>query len=70
MATTDSSQSITIINQSQSSELKEIVTELKQFLSHSEIPKEKQQELEAQVQTIEAQSKSPKPRTHMILNAA
>lgn len=69
MASKDSSQSITVINQNQSAELKEIVTELKRILSHSEIPEQKKQELEAEVQTIESQSKSPKPKIQIIKGA-
>lgn len=69
MATKDSSQNITIINRSQSAELKEIVTELKRILSDSDMPVEKKQELEAEVQTIESQSKSPKPKIQIIRDA-
>ena len=69
VANKDSSQNITVINQSQSAELKEIVTELKRILSNSDIPGEKKQELEAEVQTIESQSKSPKPKIQIIKDA-
>jgi hypothetical protein len=69
VANKDSSQNITVINQNQSTELKEIVTELKQILSNSDIPGEKKQELEAEVQTIESQSKSPKPKIQIIKDA-
>jgi hypothetical protein len=69
VASTESSQNITVINQNQSAELKEIIAELKQILSNSEISDEKKQELEAEVQTIESQSKSPKPKIQIIKDA-
>lgn len=62
----DSSQSITQINESKSTDLKEIVTELRQILSHPQIPLERKQELEAEVRTIESQLSSPKPKTRVI----
>ena len=68
VANKDPSQKITVINQNQTAELKEIVTELKRILSNSDIPGEKKQELEAEVQTIESQSKSPKPKIQIIKN--
>jgi hypothetical protein len=69
VASKDSSQSITVISQSQSAELKEIVIELKRILTHSELPDEKKQELKAEVQTIESQSNSPKPKIQIIKDA-
>jgi hypothetical protein len=69
VATKNSSQTITVINQNQSTELKEIVTELRRIVSNSELPNEKKQELEAEVQTIESQSKSPKPKIQIIKDA-
>jgi hypothetical protein len=53
VANIGSSQNISIINQSQKDDLEEIVAELKRILSRSELPDEKKQELEAEVQTIE-----------------
>jgi hypothetical protein len=69
VANIGSSQNISIINQSQKDDLEEIVAELKRILSHSELPDEKKQELEAEVQTIETQSKSPKPKIQIIKDA-
>lgn len=69
VATKDSSQSITVINQTQSAELKEIVTELKRILTHPELGDGKKQELEAEVQTVEIQSKSPNPKIQIIKEA-
>jgi hypothetical protein len=69
VANKDSSQNITVINQNQSTELKEIIVELKQILNQTRLPDEKKQELEAEVQTIETQSKSPKPKVKIIKDA-
>jgi hypothetical protein len=69
MASKDSSQNVTILNQNHTDELKEIVTELKRILRNSDIPDEKKQELKAEVQTIESQSKSPKPKIKIIKDA-
>jgi TolA-binding protein len=57
------------INQSQISELKDIIAELRKIQSQPELPNEKKKELEAEILTIESQSKSPKPKTQIIKDA-
>jgi hypothetical protein len=62
VANNDASQSITVINQSQIAELKDIITELKKVQCQPELPAEKKEELGAENQPIEILAKSPKPR--------
>jgi hypothetical protein len=57
------------INQNQTDVLKEIITELRKIQSQSELSTEQKEELEAEIQTIENQAKSPKPKVQIIKNA-
>jgi TolA-binding protein len=57
------------IDQSQISELKDIIAELRKVQDKPELPDEQKQELEAEIQTIESQAKSPKPKIQIIKDA-
>ena len=57
------------INQNQIGELKDIIAELRKIQGQPELPSEKKEELEAEIQTIESQAKSPKPKTQIIKDA-
>jgi hypothetical protein len=53
----------------QLSELIDIIAELRKIQGRPELPSEKKEELEAEIQTIESQAKSPRPKTQIIKDA-
>jgi hypothetical protein len=56
-------------NQNQFGELDDIITKPRKVQGRPELPKEEKEELEAEIQTIESQAKSPRPRTQIIKDA-
>jgi hypothetical protein len=57
------------INQNQIGELKDIIAELRKIQGQPELSDEKKDELEAEILTIESQTKSPKPKSQIIKDA-
>ena len=55
-----------IINQDLIGHLKEIITELRTIKGEPELSEQKKEELEAEIQTIEGQVNSPKPKAPII----
>jgi hypothetical protein len=58
----EATQALTIINQSNLQELETFLHPLKQSVDQLELSNEQQAELEAEIQTLEAQAASPKPK--------
>jgi hypothetical protein len=62
----EATQSLTIINQSNLQKLKTFLHSLKQSIDQLELSNEQQAELEAEIQTLDAQVASPKPKKELI----